>query len=338
MMLFHGPRKCRAGVLLFSLLILTTFIMLVCKNKGRPISPSDPMLKWNSFQSSVQFHPTVEFVNETDIIWQIPDAPKAVLFLAHGCNGRAANFWDRSPGCPSCVGLPEERLIVLQALSRKLAVLTVSSEGRCWTFDDEQTKVKWIIQWWVKKHELKELPIVAIGASSGGHFVSSLAAELNFSSIVVMIAEGVYDSMGIPTSYPPTLFVHMPKDRMRKLQIKQNMRALKENGVDVAEIRCMEFPLTPNFLSDRIPGLDETFSVKLFELFREKGFINENGYMRSDGRRTRWKDALKEREPAIEKYEWADHVQEEMNLAFSYHEMTSLQMEDILRWFESHMS
>ncbi|RCU28013.1 hypothetical protein DVA81_19915, partial [Acinetobacter baumannii] len=62
-------------------------------------------------------------MNGTDVIWQIPDSPKAVLFLAHGCNGRASNFWDRSLSCPNCVGLPEERLIVFHALTRRFAVL-----------------------------------------------------------------------------------------------------------------------------------------------------------------------------------------------------------------------
>ena len=32
------------------------------------------------------------------------------------------------------------------------------------------------------------------------------------------------------------------------------------------------------------------------------------------------------------------HIQEELNLAFAYHEMTSLQSEQIFNWFESHMT
>lgn len=42
--------------------------------------------------------------------------------------------------------------------------------------------------------------------------------------------------------------------------------------------------LVAKFLADRIPALDKTTSVKLFDLFRDKGFIDENGYMRADGR------------------------------------------------------
>ncbi|XP_020265381.1 uncharacterized protein LOC109840953 [Asparagus officinalis] len=277
-------------------------------------------------------------MNGTDVIWQIPNSPKAVLFIAHGCDCRAANFWDRSPTCPKCVGLPEDRLIVHHALDRKFAVLTISSIGRCWSLGKEKENVKRIIKQWIKKQKLDKLPVVAMGASSGGYFVSALAAEMRFSSIVIMIAEGVFEQMGVPEGYPPTLFVHMPKDHRREKSIEMNMKVFKQKSVDVREIRCMEFPLTPNFLSDRIPGLDKKFSAQLFALFREKGFVDENGYMRKDGRRTPWREALKERGLLLKKNEWDNHIQEELNLAFGYHEMTSLQSDDMLGWFESHMS
>ncbi|KAL8058571.1 hypothetical protein ABFX02_03G027100 [Erythranthe guttata] len=101
---------------LFTLLILimVALVLLFGKNDDRSRLMSDlENQKWNSFDSLVQLNPTVELRNGTDLIWQIPDLPKAVLFLAHGCNGRALNFWDKSRNCPNCVGLPEERLIVL---------------------------------------------------------------------------------------------------------------------------------------------------------------------------------------------------------------------------------
>ncbi|KAL7087254.1 hypothetical protein ACP275_13G056000 [Erythranthe tilingii] len=94
--------------------------------------------KWNSFDSLVQLDPTVELRNGTDLIWQIPNLPKAVLFLAHGCNGRALNFWDKSCNCPNCIGLPEERLIVLNALARNFVVIAVSSKRVCWSIGEER--------------------------------------------------------------------------------------------------------------------------------------------------------------------------------------------------------
>lgn len=334
---WQGPRL---PVLITCLgLILVVSILLMGENSEKPDSSYGLVKpKWNTFDSSVRFHPTVELRNGTDVIWQIPDSPKAVLFLAHGCNGRAVHFWDRSPDCPNCIGLPEERLLVLHALSRRFAVITISSAGRCWTLGKERLVVRDIIRWWVERHKLEKLPLVALGASSGGYFVSVLAKGLRFSSIALMIAEGVFDQMDIPEDYPPTLFVHMPKDSYRQRKISEFLEVLRNKGIDVLEIECMEFPLTRNFFADRIPGLEQVNSTKLFKLFQEKGFIDENGYMRSDGRRTRWKEALRESNAIFLNKNLVHHVQEELNLAFAYHEMTSLQSEQIFKWFETHMS
>lgn len=335
----HGQQRYRAIALILLAVVLTTMMLVLYKPKGKPSSASDPLAQLRgSFRPSVRFQPSTELTNGTDVIWQIPDSPKAVLFIAHGCNGRAANFWDSTPGCPNCVGLPEERRIVLQALDRKFAVLTVSSIGKCWSFGKEKETSRWIINWWIRKHKLEKLSVTALGASSGGYFVSALAAEIPFSSIILMIAEGVFHSLDVRSDYPPTLFVHMPKDRDRMKLIQVYMGTLRQKGISVKEVRCMEFPLFPTFLSDRIRGLDERTSIKLFELFHEEGFVDENGYMKNDGRATRWKKALRERKFLLEKLEWLDHIQEELNLAFGYHEMTSLQSNAIFDWFESHLS
>ncbi|KAF5948337.1 hypothetical protein HYC85_014294 [Camellia sinensis] len=174
---------------------------------------------------------------------------------------RAINFWDKSSKCPNCIGLPEERLIVLHTLAHKFAVLTISSAGTRWSVEEERMIVKGIIEWWVEKYKLEKLPLVALAASSGGYFVSMLATDMRFSSITVMISAGLFHQMDITKDYPPTLFVHMPKDEARKQKIDANLRFLKEEGIDVAEVKCMEFPLSPNFLADRIPGLDKTISM-----------------------------------------------------------------------------
>ncbi|GLU04037.1 hypothetical protein SLE2022_212040 [Rubroshorea leprosula] len=326
--LWHVPQECRVMVFIMCLVLVVAVYVLAFGFRVQ---------KLNSFDSLGQFKHKREFRNGTDLIWQIPDSPKAVLFLAHGCNGRALNFWDRSPDCPKCVGLPEERLLVLHALFWKFAVLTISSAKRCWTFGEEKLIVEEIIRWWIKRHKLEKLPLVALGASSGGYFVSALAYDLRFSSITLMIAEGVFDKMDIPNDYPPTLFVHMPKDVYRQQKISEFIEVLRNKGIDVAEIECMDFPLSPTFLADRIPGLDPIVSAKLFDLFRNKGFIDENGYMKRDGRSTRWKEALQGSKAVLLDKNLVQHVQEELNLAFAYHEMTSLQSEQIFKWFESHM-
>ncbi|KAL8512477.1 hypothetical protein ACS0TY_018812 [Phlomoides rotata] len=321
------------------ILIMVALVLFYGKNGDNSILMSDlDNQKWNSFDSLVRLDPTVEFRNNTDLIWQIPDSPKAILFLAHGCNGRAANFWDKSANCLNCVGLPEERLIVLHALARNFAVLAISSKGACWSLGEERWIVKDMIEWWITKQKLEKLPMFALGASSGGYFVSVLATKLKFKAIALMIAEGVFSHLDITSNYPSTLFVHMPKDETRKRKIEKYLVVMREKGIDVAEVKCMEFPLTPQFFSNRIPGLDQSLSEKLFDVFRAEGFIDKNGYMRDDGRAIPWKIAIDERRVFLPDKSLVNLIQEEMNLAFAYHEMTSLPSQEIFDWFESHMN
>ncbi|KAF6134506.1 hypothetical protein GIB67_028527 [Kingdonia uniflora] len=127
-----------------------------------------------------------------------------------------------------------------------------------------------------------------------GIFLSKLATDMIFNGVTLMIAEGVFGKMNVLDSYPPTLFVHMPKDRIRMRLISENVKALRQKGIHITKIKCSEFPLTPNLLC-RVQGLSQSVSQGLLELFHEKGFIDQNAYMRNDGRATHWKEALKER-------------------------------------------
>lgn len=335
----RGTQKFQSQVFFaFLILVLLALVLLFAKNGDKSGSMPDlDSQRWSSFDSVVRLDPTVEWRNGTDLIWQIPDSPKAVLFLAHGCSGRASNFWDKSPNCPSCVGLPEERFIVLHALARKFAVVAISSKGECWSLGEERLVVRGMIQWWISERKLDKLPMYAMGASSGGYFVSALAKELRFRGIALMIAEGVFSHLDITKNYPATLFVHMPKDEKRRWKIEKYLVVMRDKGIDVAEVKCMEFPLTPQFFANRIPGFSQDLSEKLFIVFKVKGFIDENGYMRDDGRTIPWKTAIEERNIFLPDKSLVNHIQEEMNLAYAYHEMTSLQSQEILDWFESHM-
>ncbi|RLM91753.1 uncharacterized protein C2845_PM08G25410 [Panicum miliaceum] len=286
--------------------------------------------------------PTVETIDGARAIWELPAAApaRAVLFVAHGCRCRPENFWPPSPRCPGCVGLPEDVAITDRALRRRFAVLAVASAGECWSPGKEVTGAKRVIRSWAAKNGLGGLPIAALGASSGGYFVSRLAAKMSLAAIVIMIAEGAFGgAAGAPPAvYPPTMFIHMPKDRRRAALLERNSKMLMQNGVEVKELESLELPLTPTLLSERIPRVDRELSERIWKVFREEGFVDEKGYMKEDGRATPWKDALVERGFWKEVSPSADHIQEELNLAYGYHEMTSLHADEMFDWIEKHLT
>uniref|UniRef100_A0ACD5VZD4 Uncharacterized protein n=1 Tax=Avena sativa TaxID=4498 RepID=A0ACD5VZD4_AVESA len=283
--------------------------------------------------------PTVESIGGARAIWELPAAPaRAVLFVAHGCSCSPENFWPPSQRCPGCVGLPEDVAITAGALRRRFAVLAVSSAGECWSLGHEVGAAKRAIQSWTAKNGLGDLPVAALGASSGGYFVSRLAAEMSFAAIVIMISEGAFGPAGAPRSYPPTMFLHMPKDSRRVALVERNMKMLRSSGVEVRELRSLEVPLTPTLLSERIHGLDQGLSERIWKIFSEEGFVDERGYMRKDGRATPWKDAVVKRGFWEEVSRWAEHIQEELNLAYGKHEMTSIQADEMFDWIEEHLT
>ena len=85
-------------------------------------------------------HGTCEKILGTEAVWQKPSiTAKGLLFLAHGCNHGAIDFWPQSPRCAQCIGLPEEVRITKEALQAGWAVVAMSSSdrigSRCWNFD-----------------------------------------------------------------------------------------------------------------------------------------------------------------------------------------------------------
>ncbi|CAO2166385.1 unnamed protein product [Urochloa humidicola] len=334
----HAPRLLALNLTiplasLVLLLLAAAAVFLCSQTATRPYDSRGEVPPFSS--------PTMETIDGARVIWELPAAAsaRAVLFIAHGCGCRPENFWRPSPHCPGCVGLPEDVAITDHALRRRFAVVAVASAGDCWSLGKEINGAKQAIQSWAAKNGLEGLPVVALGASSGGYFVSRLAAKMSLAAVVIMIAEGAFGgAAGAPPAiYPPTMFIHMPKDKRRAALLERNSKMLMKNGVEVKELQSLELPLTPTLLSERIPGLDSELSRRIWTVFREEGFVDDKGYMKEDGRATPWKDALVKRGFWKEVSPWADHIKEELNLAYGYHEMTSLHNEEMFDWIEKHL-
>ena len=65
-------------------------------------------------------------IGGAEVVWHSPPNPKAILFLAHGCNHQATDFWHPCKTCPKCVGLPEEVRI-----ARYEQLMEISLEPTC---------------------------------------------------------------------------------------------------------------------------------------------------------------------------------------------------------------
>ena len=108
--------------------------------------------------------------------------------------------------------------------------------------------------------------------------------------------------------------------------------------VSAAELSCREVPITDHYFSDRIPRISEKISVEMQRAFIESGDVTADGFLKQDGRKMSWyrhianRPALKNYTQLISENEMA--IEEELNLAYAYHEMTSLNSSVIFDWFD----
>lgn len=301
---------------------------------------------------------TLEVVSGVETVWQRPDvAPRGLLFLAHGCQHSATDFWPQSPKCTQCIGLPEEVRITRFALHAGWAVVAMSSTdrtfSRCWSFEEDGPVVASALKTLRAAQGLDGVPLAAMGASSGGAFVLQLPQlTLGLQAVVSQI-------MAIPPQmlmaqesqpFPPALFIHMERDGRTSAMVEKCVAKLTKNGLKAAQIQAPSLPIDDAFFSSRISGLSGHASQRLRHALERASLLDGQGKLRDDPRRSDWREAVRgasgapplaEQLPGVAPGQ-ADSLQpdasalaEELNVAWAMHEITADFMPQTFAWIES---
>lgn len=135
-------------------------------------------------------------------------------------------------------------------------------------------------------------------------------------------------------SYPPTVFIHMPRDEDNAAQIVANIAALRDQGVPVAELRVAPRPVTPEFLTSRASDINQTMAEGIVEALTEGGFLDLNGMLLEPPRPSleRWGPLV---QPIVGNLTLAldkSQVTELLNLAWAKHEAVSDHVDLALEW------
>ncbi|KAL1499502.1 hypothetical protein AB1Y20_011705 [Prymnesium parvum] len=291
---------------------------------------------------------THQTLSGTTAVWQIPPSPRALLFLAHGCNHRPTDFWPPGEACPLCAALPEEERITRHALHAGIALIAMAAadtDSRCWDFEQDGPAVKRALQMFVSAHAFESLPISALGASSGGAFVLQLPQLLPLHTVVSQI-------MAIPPSmltthsarpFPSTLFIHMKRDERTAALAKRCVRKLAQDGVQAAEIEHAPLRVEPRLFL-RISGMDLPTATRLHQALQHAQLLDDDGFLLQDPRRSHWRSAvianrsLWRQLPGVRPGEHdtlqpdESPVAEVLNVAWAMHEITSDHNRAILHW------
>eukprot|EP00898_Chlorokybus_atmophyticus_P004286 jgi/Chlat1/4859/Chrsp31S04885 len=313
----------------------------------------------------VRLNGVFETIQEAEVVWQVPPNPVGTLFIAHGCTHGATDFWPKGESCDACIGLPEETALVRAALARKFAVIAVSSADRegkiskCWAAPwppanstADMRRVPAALSAWRLQHKLNKLPLYALGASSGGFFVSVLAHVVQLDAAAIYISGGVANAYtrhpylnDMAQPYPPTLFVHMPRDTYTAEGVHMAIKAIQQldepdssSIVWAAELTCSPQPITPRYFADRCDSIDSATSVQLYNCLKEAGFLDDKNMLINNPRHLDWQSVL-----VVKRGAEAVHATqivhpaaliELLNVAYGSHELTRDRAPQTFDWFE----
>lgn len=268
--------------------------------------------------------------------------PKGVLFLFHGCNHNAEDWFL----------LPAEMTLVRTALRNQLVCVAIPSfdrtGSRCWHPDNDTQRVKRVFSNFVSGRWPHQ-NYYAAGASSGGSFVSYLGnfQHLPLSAIGVYVSAGMPPGHEIHKHHPPAIFVYMSEDQ--HLASRERLQAYTEKlealGVDSKMLACDPKKVTAEFLNNYYRPWSITFCNSLVRQLEIASILETSGTLVEDPRNIEedWVDVLLELlKPTLNLNDPKSIgmnlqvLRELLNIAWGVHEMTGEYAADVVDFFLTH--
>ena len=301
-----GPGTKCAAYFILSILAIYVYLISVTMDS---FDQNNILLRHSSAKkySFVPFLKLNPVVNERTI-YEVPRGnPKGIVFLAHACTHGAYDFWPPSEHCSHCTGLAEEVLISRTAINSGYIVIAVNSSDRshgCWGQSSSDVEyVKSAIYSLREKYHLFNVPLFAIGASSGSSFVWNMACRGEVDGVILQVlpvdtnkyhsSVGFRTSSGIPIAFNP-----MKRDLHTYKGMYANFEQLLK-FVDPALLKfqeCSPIPITATYLLSRLPFLELYEAENLVKELKDFGHLNKStGYLIIDptSKNSNWRDVIK---------------------------------------------
>jgi hypothetical protein len=333
-----------------ALLVLVFFVGIFCHRDF--VEEAAALQGQQSHQEkAIQLDPKRLYVDKVELFVQKPRTVEGVVLLFHGCNHDGIDWFQ----------LPEDRKIVRYLLEQNLATIAISSENRqhrCWdsTFPANQNadamRIKSVLPKVLQEHiggaaHNDNLPLYAIGASSGGVFSSILCQIFPFLGISVIVAPGHTDAWewmasnnsNKGQSTTAVAFVYMPKDTRfaGAIQVMQAQEQIKQRHPTKMFI-CEPKPVEASWIHEDIPSipLEKAQSIMAKLSKPPLSVIDTQTHKLTKDPRGIWKSIVKTTLDGLEEVE-VSSVQELLNVAWASHEMTSEHLPKVVQfWKESH--
>ncbi|CAM6101499.1 unnamed protein product [Calypogeia fissa] len=130
--------------------------------------------------------------------------------------------------------------------------------------------------------------------SCGGWIISTIALTPGFFDAICLMISTAKDETqleALTSEFPPTIFVHMPRDpRIKPDTMRRN---LESKGVPTVEQEWYPHPLTPDWFSKSIIGVDLRLSRSIFDCIKGVGWLDEANFLTSYAFRTETSNELR---------------------------------------------
>jgi hypothetical protein len=210
-----------------------------------------------------------------------------------------------------------------------VAVTCIDSKSGCWSDRDLPRLRQVLIQFQGDffrptsnaTNVMPRLPVIAIGASSGGYMAAKVAAEGLADAALVMVM-GLQPNLQqkLVERKPPLYLAPMPRDQRTLKRSQENYQALVKadyNGnqtietdssvttassshvrVILDEESCVPLPVTVNYLWERVPGLTKDHATRIILALQNAGHLGKDDqFFRNDPTSSDWRNVLLSLDP-----------------------------------------
>mmetsp|Transcript_15956 Transcript_15956/g.31772 ORF Transcript_15956/g.31772 Transcript_15956/m.31772 type:complete len:385 (+) Transcript_15956:67-1221(+) len=268
---------------------------------------------------------TYAVFSSVEVVYALPTKKtklSGIALLFHGCSHNALKFFSpTNTHCKRCVGLSEELRISRILLEQGYAVLAISSQDRtngCWNSKQDTPRVRTALAEFrnliAPQQVESEVGIVlAIGASSGGHFAAEVAVvNLSDAALVMvmnlgplltdrLIAIGRDNSKNDVARLPPIYLAPMPRDTRTTAAAKKDYAAIMAADIqgDVPLVldttTCVPFAVTVEFLNERVPLMRKDAAELIVKSLIKAGHLDAaSRNLLKDPTRSNWRDVLRD--------------------------------------------
>lgn len=244
--------------------------------------------------------------NTTEVVYSLPldKTHKGVALILHACTHSALKFFSPSASCEECVGLSEELRISRTLLQLGYSVLAVTSLNRksgCWAGPDLPKLKAALGEFQQLLPEDSATPVIAIGASSGGHFAANVAEQGVAQAALIMVMSIGPDLrnklLEKKERMPPIYLAPMPRDKGTTSKAKSDYEEMKSvdasSKVIFDDSTCGSLPVTAEYLNERVPNMKRSMADSIVKALLEAGHLDANFYFTKDPTQSNWRDSLR---------------------------------------------